>query len=60
MTRNLRPLLAQGWALVDAFGIRLSGKLGQLRPFLRPSLWSHFDAKGVKLLRQTIAKGEVG
>lgn len=56
------PLLAQGWALLNPLGIRLPGRLDErgLRQYLRPSLWSHFDAGGVALLRQALTSGEVG
>lgn len=54
------PLLAQGWALLSPFGIKLPGQLADLRRWLRPSLWSHFEAAGVRLLREEVSKGKVG
>lgn len=53
------PLMAQGWALLDAFGVSLPGRLAELRQHLLPSLWSCFEPRGVALLRDALQKGEV-
>ncbi len=44
------PLLAQGWALLGAFGARLPRGLEDLRRHLVPSLWTLFDERGGDLL----------
>lgn len=44
------PLLAQGWALLGAFGARLPRGLEDLRRHLLPSLWTLFDERGADLL----------
>lgn len=53
------PLLAQGWALLPAFGITLPKKLSRLQDHLVPSIWSIFDRKGVSMLRSAITSGEM-
>lgn len=54
------PLLSQGWALLDAFGIALPPSLeGKLYRELESSLWTLFKPKGVKLIRSAITKGEI-
>lgn len=53
------PLLAQGWALLPAFGIALPRKLLKLQDHLVPSIWSIFDRKGVAMLRSAITSGEM-
>ncbi len=53
------PLLAQGWALLSAFGITLPKKLSELQDHLVPSIWSVFDAEGVAMLRSAITSGDM-
>lgn len=53
------PLLAQGWALLSAFGITLPRKLSDLQDHLVPSIWSVFDAEGVAMLRSAITSGDM-
>jgi hypothetical protein len=53
------PMLAQGWDLVDAAGVRLHPKLDGIRSCVSESLWSLFGRDGVALLRDTLKSGEV-
>jgi hypothetical protein len=53
------PMVAQGWDLVDAAGVRLHPKLDGIRARVGESLWSLFDRVGVALLRDTLKSGEV-
>jgi hypothetical protein len=53
------PMLAQGWDLVDAAGVRLHPILDGIRGRVRESLWSLFDRDGVALLRAALKSGEV-
>ena len=53
------PMLAQGWDLVDAAGVRLDPSLDGIRARVRESLWSLFDRDGVALLRAALKSGEV-
>lgn len=53
------PLLAQGWAVVRAHRVRLPGGLGALEGHLVDSVWSLYDAAGVEVLREAVARGEM-
>jgi hypothetical protein len=53
------PMLAQGWDLVDAAGVRLHPRLDGIRARVAESLWSLFDRTGVALLREALQSGEV-
>jgi hypothetical protein len=53
------PMVAQGWDLVDASGVRLHPKLDGIRARVGESLWSLFDRAGVAMLRDTLTSGEV-
>lgn len=48
------PLLAQGWALLDAHRIRLPPLIASIQKTLLPSVWTLFNAEGVDLLKQFI------
>lgn len=56
------PLLAQGWALLDAYGLGLPGSLGEkpMLQYLKSSLWTLFDKRGVEVVRAAITSREVG
>lgn len=51
---GLVPFLAQGWALLDAFKVRLPGAAQRLRHYIGPSLWTIFDAAALPLLRDLL------
>jgi hypothetical protein len=53
------PLLSQGWALLDAYRIRLPMSLQGLREMLVPSVWTMFDARAVDPLRAAMTNGEI-
>jgi hypothetical protein len=53
------PMVAQGWDLVDAAGVRLHPRLDGIRARVSESLWSLFDRAGVAMLRDTLKSGEV-
>lgn len=48
------PMLAQGWSLLDAFGVSLPGRLSELKRHVGTSLWTVFDPGGVRILRDSI------
>lgn len=54
------PMLSQGWPLLSAYRVLLPREAAEISTHLRPSLWTLFNPKGVSLLRQVIASGEVG
>jgi hypothetical protein len=53
------PLLAQGWALLRAYGVEMSSLLTDLERCLVPSLWTLFDAQGSSRLREALMQGEI-
>jgi hypothetical protein len=55
------PMLAQGWAVIDAFRVRLPASLGtkKLQQHVRNSLWTHFDEQGVAIVREAITAKEI-
>jgi hypothetical protein len=53
------PMLAQGWALLGAYGVTLPRKVEMARSHIRRSLWTLFDADGVRLIRDAMQAGEV-
>lgn len=53
------PLLAQGWALLSAYRISLPQSLSGLPSTLVPSLWTMFNAAGVRQIRGIIDSGGV-
>ena len=54
------PLLSQGWALLDSYGVELPQSLdGKLYAQLESSLWTLFKSAGVSLLRDAITNREV-
>jgi hypothetical protein len=55
------PLLAQGWALIDAFGVKLPESLNpaSIQPHIVDSLWTLFDPEGVALVRAAITSKEI-
>lgn len=48
------PMLAQGWALLDALRVRLPVPVAELRSHLVPALWTQFDATGLDLAREAL------
>lgn len=46
------PMLAQGWALLPAFGAVLPEGLESIQRELLPSLWTHFNPAGASRLRE--------
>jgi hypothetical protein len=53
------PLLAQGWALLSAFGVSLPPSLSELSRTLVPSVWTMFDEKGVRTIRNSFQRGDL-
>jgi hypothetical protein len=53
------PLLSQGWALLSANKVKLHPLLKGLENTMRPSLWSLFDADGVRKLEQAMQSKEL-
>ncbi len=53
------PLLAQGWALLGASGVRLPPAVEAARLHVRESLWTLYDAEGFELLASAIRNGEI-
>lgn len=58
-TAPLCPMLAQGWALLRVSGVELPRDLQACRRYLRPSLWTTFEAKGTELLVDAMSKGRL-
>jgi hypothetical protein len=54
------PLLAQGWGLLDAYGVALAPPLeaASLRRHVTGSLWTLFDPQGVAAVRAAITSDE--
>jgi hypothetical protein len=48
------PMLAQGWALLDALRVRLPAPVTELRGHLVPAMWTQFDATGLDLAREAL------
>ena len=46
-TVPLCPMLSQGWELLRVNDVPLPIELEEARPYLRPSLWTTFDGKGM-------------
>jgi hypothetical protein len=53
------PLLAQGWALLSAFGVSLPPSLLELSRTLVPSVWTMFDEEGVRTIRNSFQRGDL-
>jgi hypothetical protein len=55
------PMLAQGWAVIDALCVKLPASLGtkKLQKHVRNSLWTHFDEQGVAIVREAITAKEI-
>ena len=55
------PMLAQGWAAIDAFRVTLPDSLNtkMLQKHVRNSLWTHFDEHGVAIVRAAITTKEI-
>lgn len=53
------PLLSLGWALLRAFEVRMPAALAVLDSMRLPSLWTMFNARGVEVIRDAFAKGEI-
>lgn len=49
------PMLARGWSLLRAFGVRESPEIDSLRRTLRQSLWTHFNDDGTRQLKHLIS-----
>ena len=48
------PMLARGWALLDALGARLPRAVTDLRRHLVPGLWTQFTAAGADRVRAVL------
>ena len=53
------PMLAQGWALLEAFGVEVPGVVAAARPHLRGALWTTFDREGAQMLAKALSSGEL-
>ena len=53
------PLISQGWALMQAFGVKTLDVLQPLVGLRLPSLWTMFEARGVERVRRAIASGDL-
>ena len=54
------PLLAQGWALVDAMPLTVAPALRDLERHVVPdSLWTLYDATGAERIREAIVRQEI-
>jgi hypothetical protein len=48
------PLLSQGWSWLRVRNVALSPEAARARDYLRPALWSTFDAGGIAALETEI------
>jgi hypothetical protein len=48
------PLLSQAWPVLRAFRIKVPQRLQKLQAHLAPSVWTSFNAEGIRLLRPLI------
>ena len=48
------PLLAEGWALLEAFRVPLPPQVLSLREHLVPSMWTHIDPSGFEQARAAL------
>jgi len=53
------PLLAQGWALLNAYRVKLAPELDGLADRLKPSVWTLLDSDGVQQVGAAIATGVI-
>lgn len=53
------PLVAQGWTLLRAFGVKLPPVLAALEDRRLSSLWTMFDAQGAQHIREAFTRGEM-
>jgi hypothetical protein len=51
------PLLAQGWALLQAFRVTLHEEIADLHRHVSPSLWTQFTPPGTDVLRPLVHSG---
>jgi len=51
------PLLAQGWALLQAFRVTLHEEIADLNRHVSPSLWTQFTPLGTEVLRPLVHSG---
>lgn len=51
------PLMAQGWTLLQAYGVTLPSPLQPLMGLRLPSLWTLFNPRGVACLRHAFTQG---
>ena len=53
------PMLWQGWNLLRVLDVRLAPEVLAAREFLRPSLWTTFNADGIARLLQALREGRL-
>jgi hypothetical protein len=53
------PMLWQGWNLLRVLDVRLAPEVLAVRDFLRPSLWTTFNADGILRLLQALRVGRL-
>jgi hypothetical protein len=53
------PLLSQGWALLGAHRVSLPASLNNINQTLLPSVWTLFNNRGVKQLREAFHNGDI-
>jgi hypothetical protein len=56
---SFMPMLAQGWALLNAHRIAFTGSLEGIDRHVLPSLWTLLDEGGVAMVRQALTQGEI-
>ena len=53
------PMLTQGWALLPAKCVNLPPNIDAAGRHLARSLWTLFEAEGVRLIRKSLSSGEL-
>jgi hypothetical protein len=56
---GVAPLLAQGWSLLDAYGVTPAAGLQDLRRCLEASLWSLYNGAGLNMIQGAISGGHI-
>jgi hypothetical protein len=53
------PMLSQGWALLRVKRVRLPRVVELARDYLRPALWTTFNADGMEMISRELRAGEL-
>lgn len=54
------PMLARGWALVNGRNVKLLPDVQRVRDYIRPALWTTFEAEGMDIIVDALQAGRLG